>query len=126
MGGRKLLISCALLGTSLCTVGTVLARSNAIALTLISVSLFLIYISSSAASATVPIAAPTQYTASLGSMQNFGCYLGGALAPTVTGFIVQRTGSFSQALMLSPPVRLGPAAPYRVLVPQPIHVDEAR
>jgi sugar phosphate permease len=126
MGGRKLLISCALLGISLCTVGTVLAQSNTIALTLISVSLFLIYISSSAAWATVPIAAPTQYTASLGSMQNFGGYLGGALAPTVTGFIVQRTGSFSQALILSAAVSLCSAASYLLLVGQPIHADEAQ
>jgi MFS family permease len=124
MGGRKLLVSCALLGISLCTVGTVLAQSNAIALTLISVSLFLIYIASSAAWATVPIAAPSQYTASLGSMQNFGGYLGGALAPTVTGFIVQRTDSFSQALMLSAGVSLCSAAAYLLLVGQPIHADE--
>src|SRR5437660_4050412 len=126
MGGRKLLISCALLGISLCMVGTVLAQSNTIALTLISVSLFLIYISSSAAWATVPIAAPPQYTASLGSMQNFGGYLGGALAPTVTGFIVQRPGRFSQALILSAVVSLCSAAAYRLLVGQPIHADEAQ
>src|ERR1700757_3797502 len=32
-------------------------------------------------------------TPAFGAMQNFGGYLGGALAPTVTGLIVQRTGS---------------------------------
>jgi sugar phosphate permease len=126
MGGRKLLISCALLGISLCTVGTALVQSNAIALTLISVSLFLIYISSSAAWATVPVAAPSQYTGSLGSMQNFGGYLGGALAPTVTGFMVQRTGGFSQALLLSAAVSLCSAAAYLLLVGRPIHADEAQ
>jgi MFS family permease len=83
IAGRKLLVSSALCGISFCTVGTVLAQSNATALTFISVSLFLIYIASSAAWATVPIAAPSQYTASLGSIQNFGGYLGGALAPAV-------------------------------------------
>jgi cyanate permease len=57
-------------------------------------------------------------------MQNFGGYLGGALAPTVTGFIVQRTDSFSQALMLSAGVSLCSAAAYLLLVGQPIHVDE--
>ena len=113
-------MSCALCGISLCTVGTVLAQSNATALTFISVSLFLIYIAASAAWATVPIAAPGQYTASLGSIQNFGGYLGGALAPTVTGLIVQRTGSFSQALMLSAGLSLLSAAAYLLLVRQPI------
>jgi nitrate/nitrite transporter NarK len=98
----------------------VFAQANATALTFISISLFLIYIASSAAWATVPIAAPSQYTASLGSIQNFGGYLGGALAPTVTGLIVQRTGSFSQALMLSAGLSLLSAAAYLLLVRQPI------
>ena len=123
IAGRKLLMSSALCGISLCTVGTVMAESNAAALTFISVSLFLIYIGASAAWATVPIAAPGQYTASLGSIQNFGGYLGGALAPTVTGLIVQRTGSFSQALMLSALLTLLSAAAYLFLVREPIHAD---
>ena len=71
LGGRKLLVSCALCGVSACTMGTVLAQGNAAALTFISISLFLIYIVSSASWATVPIVAPSQYTASLGSIQNF-------------------------------------------------------
>jgi sugar phosphate permease len=124
MGSRKLLMTCALIGIALCTVGTVLAESNTLALTLISVSLFLIYIASSAAWATVPVAAPSQYTASLGSMQNFGGYLGGALAPTVTGFIVEKTGGFSQALLLSAAVTLCSAVAYLVFVGQPIHTQE--
>ena len=111
IAGRKLLVSSALFGISACTAGTVFARENSTALAFISVSLFLIYIAASAAWATVPIAAPSQYTASLGSMQNFGGYLGGALAPTVTGLIVARTGGFSQALMLS----AGPIPPVIVL-----------
>ena len=124
MGGRKLLMTCSLLGIALCTVGTVVAQSNTIVLTLISVSLFLIYIASSAAWATVPVAAPSQYTASLGSMQNFGGYLGGALAPTITGLIVSRTGSFSQALLLSAAVSVCSAAAYLLFVGQPIHAQD--
>ncbi len=123
IAGRKLLVSSALCGLSFCTVGTVLAQSNAAALAFISVSLFLIYIASSAAWATVPIAAPSQYTASLGSIQNFGGYLGGALAPALTGLIVQRTGSFSQALMLSAVLSLLSAAGYLLLVRQPIQSE---
>lgn len=123
IAGRKLLISSALFGISLCTVGTVMAESNTTALTFISVSLFLIYIASSAAWATVPIAAPSQYTASLGSIQNFGGYLGGALAPTVTGYIVQETGSFSKALLLSAALSIVSAVAYLWLVREPIHAD---
>ena len=123
MRGRKVLVSSALCGIAGCTVGTAFAQANATALAFISVSLFLIYIAASAAWATVPVAAPSQYTASLGSIQNFGGYLGGALAPAVTGFIVQRTGSFSQALMLSAVLSLLSAAAYLLLVRQPIQAN---
>ena len=74
----------------------------------------------SAAWATVPVAAPSQYTASLGSIQNFGGYLGAALAPTITGIVVQRTGSFSQALILSAGLALLSAIAYLLLVREPI------
>jgi len=120
MGGRKLVVSCALCGISVCTMGTVLAQANATALAFISVSLFLVYIVASAAWATVPVAAPSQYTASLGSIQNFGGYLGAALAPTITGIVVQRTGSFSQALILSAGLALLSALAYLLLVREPI------
>ncbi len=122
IGGRKLLISSALFGITACTVGTMLARSNTEVLTFISISLFLIYIVSSAAWATVPVAAPSQFTASLGSIQNFGGYLGGALAPLLTGFIVQATGSFSRALLLSAGITFVSAIAYLSLVRGPIEV----
>ena len=120
IAGRKLLVSSSLVGISLCTVATALAQSTPAALAFISVSLFLIYIAASAAWATVPVAAPSQYTASLGSIQNFGGYLGGALAPTVTGLIVQRTGGFSAALLLSAGLTILSAAAYLLLVRDPI------
>ena len=85
--------------------------------------MFLIYIASSSAWATVPIAAPSQYTASLGSIQNFGGYFGGALAPTVTGYLVQSTGSFSQALLLSAAIAVAGGIAYLALVREPIHAQ---
>jgi MFS family permease len=120
MAGRKLLISTALFGITACTLATAFAKSDALALVCISASLFLIYIVSSAAWATVPVAAPSQFTASLGSIQNFGGYIGGALAPMCTGFIVERTGGFQQALLLSAAITLVSACAYLLLVRQPI------
>ena len=120
IAGRKLLISSGLFGVAACTLGTVYARSNAIALMFISLCLFLTYIASSASWATVPIAAPSRFTASLGSIQNFGGYLGGALAPWVTGIIVERTGHFSQALLLSSAITVASAFAYLLLVRGPI------
>jgi MFS family permease len=123
IGGRKLLISSALFGIVLCTLGTAFAPTDATVIVLISISLFLIYIVSSASWATVPIAAPSQFTASLGSIQNFGGYFGGALAPTFTGFLVQRTGSFTSALLLSAGITLTAALAYLALVRGPIAVE---
>jgi hypothetical protein len=56
-----------------------------LAIAFISTSLFLPYVTSTCAWALSSVAAPTNCTASIGAMRNFGGYLGGALAPTVTG-----------------------------------------
>jgi sugar phosphate permease len=48
-----------------------------------------------------------------GAIQNFGGYLGGALAPTVTGFIVQATGSFVPELLVGASIGLVSALMYR-------------
>jgi cyanate permease len=53
-------------------------------------------------------------------MQNFGGYLGGALAPTVTGLIVQSTGSFVIALVVGAAIGTLSAASYMFIVDQPI------
>jgi cyanate permease len=52
----------------------------------------------------------------LGSMMNFGGYIGGALAPTVTGFIVQATGSFEPALLVGAAMALMGALSYIFVV----------
>ena len=53
-------------------------------------------------------------------MQNFGGYLGGALAPTVTGLIVQATGSFVWALVVGAAVGTLAAMSYLFVVRDPI------
>jgi nitrate/nitrite transporter NarK len=116
MGGRKLLVSSALFGVAAFTLGAAYTPSNAVAIACISACLFLIYIASSASWATVPVAAPSQFTASLGAIQNCGGYIGGAFAPMLTGFIVQRTGSFQQALVLSAGITVAAAITYLSLV----------
>ena len=86
----------------------------------ISASLFLVYITSTCAWALSSVAAPTNCTASIGAVQNFGGYLGGALAPTVTGLIVQTTGSFVPALVVGALIGVVSAASYFFVVDQPI------
>ena len=91
-------------------------ESNALAIAFISASLFLLYVTSTCAWALASVATPANCTASFGSMQNFGGYLGGALAPTVTGLIVQNTGSFVLALAVGAAIAVASALSYLFIV----------
>ncbi|MEJ1977041.1 MAG: MFS transporter [Acetobacteraceae bacterium] len=117
---RKYPAAIALLGTAACTVAAAYVTSNTLAIAFISASLFLVYVTSTCAWALSSVAAPTNCTASIGAMQNFGGYLGGALAPTVTGLIVQTTGSFVPALVVGALIGVASAASYLFIVDQPI------
>ena len=124
IGSRKWPMAAALLLTAVCTVGVALVASNAVAVGLLSVSLFLIYVSTATAWAMAPVAAPASLTASIGAVQNFGGYVGGALAPTVTGLIVQGTGSFVPALLTGAGVAAVAAVAYASVIGGPIPVRE--
>jgi sugar phosphate permease len=117
---RRYPAAIALLGTAACTVAAAYVESNALAIAFISASLFLVYVTSTCAWALSSVAVPTNCTASIGAMQNFGGYLGGALAPTVTGLIVQATGSFVPALVVGALIGVVSAASYLFVVDQPI------
>jgi sugar phosphate permease len=120
MKSRKYPAAAALLGTALCTLAAAYVSSNMLAIAFISASLFLVYLTSTCAWALSSVAVPTNCTASIGAMQNFGGYLGGALAPTVTGLIVQTTGSFVPALVVGALIGVASAASYLFVVDQPI------
>jgi sugar phosphate permease len=117
---RRYPAAIALLGTAACTVAAAYVESNALAIAFISASLFLVYVTSTCAWALSSVAVPTNCTASIGAVQNFGGYLGGALAPTVTGLIVQTTGSFVPALVVGALIGVVSAASYLFIVDQPI------
>jgi MFS family permease len=71
------------------------------------------------------VIAPRNLTGSLGSIQNSGGYIGGALAPTVTGFVVQATGSFVPALQVGAAIGYVGALAYLLIVPnRPIVINE--
>lgn len=57
---------------------------------------------------------------SLGAIQNFGGYFGGAFAPLVTGIIVDTTGSFTVPLVVGGVISACAAIAYAVLVRKPI------
>jgi MFS family permease len=120
MNSRKYPMAAALVGTAIFTVLTAVTPNSTLAVVYLSISMFLIYVSTSAAWATASVAAPANCTASIGSIQNFGGYFGGALAPTITGFIVQHTHSFQPALLVGAAVALGTATIYLIMVRDPI------
>ena len=120
VSSRRIPAAIALGGTAVCTIAAAFVTSNALAIAFISASLFLVYVTSTCAWALSSVVAPANCTASIGAMQNFGGYLGGALAPTVTGLIVQHTGSFVPALVVGALIGVASAASYLFIVDQPI------
>jgi sugar phosphate permease len=121
---RKYPMAIGLLGTALFTVLAAEVASNVIAVGCISAALFLVYVTSTTAWAMASVAAPANYTASLGSIQNFGGYFGGALAPTATGFIVQATGSFVPALLLGAAIATVSAVALFFVIRTPITAEQ--
>lgn len=122
INSRKYPMVASLLGIAVFTLLTALTDNTALAVTFISVSMMLMYISSSAAWAMASVAAPANSTASIGAMQNFGGYFGGALAPVVTGFIVQASHSFKPALYVGAAVVVVAMIGYWTLVGEPVPV----
>src|SRR4029077_12334835 len=80
--------------------------------------------SSASSWALATAAAPSNRIASLGSLQNFGGFLGGALAPIVTGYIAQ-SFSFVPALLTGAAIAFLGALSYLFLVHKPIPAHEA-
>jgi sugar phosphate permease len=116
INSRRIPVIVGLLGMAGFTVLAAETPSNTIAVACISAALMFGACSSGMSWALSSVAAPANLTASLGAIQNFGGYLGGALAPVITGFIVQATGSFVPALLISAAIGLASALAYLVLI----------
>jgi MFS family permease len=111
----------ALVGMAIFTFLAAVTPSAGLAVACIAIVMLCAGASSAMGWALVSVAAPENNTGSLGSIINFGGYLGGALAPMVTGFIVQATRSFVPALILGAAIGLASALAYLVMLPdQPI------
>ena len=117
---RKLPIILGMFGAAGCTIFAALTPSNTAAVAAISAAVFCGNLAGATIWALAVIAAPSKGVASLGSMQNFGGFLGGAMAPMATGFIVQATHSFAPALILSAAIAIVSACIYWLMVQRPI------
>ncbi len=124
INSRKIPIIFGLTGTAILTVGAAFASTPALAITLISVAVLFSNCASATIWGLVTVAAPPNYVASLGSIQNFGGYLGGAISPVVTGMIVDATGSFVGALSIGAAAAASGALIYLFGVTRPISGTE--
>ncbi len=64
--------------------------------------------------------APKGQVASLGAIQNFGGFLGAALAPIMTGIILDKTGEFTNVFLLGAGLLVIGALSYGLFVKQPV------
>jgi MFS family permease len=124
LNSRKIPIIFGLLGTGALTIATAYASSTTAVMTYISLAYFLSAIASASIWAIVTAAAPPDYVASTGSIQNFGGYLGGTCSPVVTGIIVDVTGSFVLALLIGAAMSILGALVYLLMVTKPISGEE--
>jgi len=113
---RKWPVCVGLIGAAAFTVPAAYTPSTSLAITYISLAMFFVNLASGGAWALVSVAAPRHLVASLGSMQNFGGYLGGSFAPVITGIVVDQTHSFVNALLISAGVAFAAALVYLFVV----------
>jgi sugar phosphate permease len=114
---RKYTIAAGALLTAVALFATAFSRGQTIAVVLLTVGMFTYSLSSGPywALATNVVSTP-KLVASMGSIQNFGGFLGGACAPVVTGVIVDRFGGFPIALTVTALLVLISAAMYGIVL----------
>ncbi|WP_186062465.1 MFS transporter [Burkholderia gladioli] len=119
VASRRNAVVIAMLGMVAFTVPAALVESNTVAIVCISVVIFLANAASACSWALATAAAPPNRVGSLGAIQNFGGFLGGALAPILTGYIAQ-AWSFVPALLTAAAIAFVGAMSYLFLVRKPI------
>ena len=116
VNSRKLPLVTGVAGAAVFTICAAEATSNVMAVICVTLAMMSGSLCAGLFWALASVIAPANCTASAGSMANFGGYLGGALVPMVTGFIVQATGSFTPALLLGGAIGLMSSLCYLILI----------
>jgi MFS family permease len=117
--GRRTAVVLAMLGMVAFTIPAALVESNTAAIACISIVIFLANAASACSWSLATAVAPRSRVASLGAIQNFGGFVGGALAPIFTGYIAQ-SWSFVPALLTGAAIAFAGAMAYQFLVLAPI------
>ncbi len=116
----KLPLIAGMLVTAVCTAAAALVQGAPLAIALVSLALFSATLASSCGWAMAAVATTPDRVATLEAIQNIGGSAGGALAPLVTGGVVQLTGSFTPALLLASAIAVLSALIYAFAVREPV------
>ncbi len=84
-----------------CSALAAVSGSAGMALTAVSAALFAANVATTTGWALAASLAPVALIATVEAMANIGGSIGGSLAPLVTGYVVQETGSFTPALLIA-------------------------
>jgi MFS family permease len=125
MNSRKLPIVGGLIGGAICTALAVLAGGDAAAIASVSAAVLFSNLAGASIWALASTAAPSAAVGSVGGAQNFGGLIGGAIAPIVTGFSLQASGSFTTALVTTAIIASAAALIYLVGVGRAIGAGAA-
>jgi sugar phosphate permease len=120
IASRKWPICVGLIFAAIFTVPAAYTPSLMLAIFYISLAMYFVNLSSGAGWALVSVSAPRRLVATLGSFMNFGGYLGASAAPVITGFVVDKTGSFGLAFLIAAIVSVAGAFFYMFVVREPI------
>ncbi|MDO1494115.1 MFS transporter [Pseudomonas putida] len=124
LGSRKLVVVCALFSAAAFTIPLSFGSGFILSVVLLCGALFSVNMASSTAWMIANTVVDSRRVASFGSIQNFGGYLAGSVAPIVTGFSIQQSGSFASAFLISAAVASVAAMAYVLLLKQPISTDK--
>lgn len=119
LASRKLMVILGLVAAAFFTLIVAFVTNVVACVALLCLTMFFINISSATAWMIVNTIVPSERVASFGSIQNFGGYLAGSIAPILTGFSVQQSGSFSSAFVISAAVAACSALAYWLLLKEP-------
>jgi MFS family permease len=115
----RFLVVAAMLATAGFTLAGALAPGAGLAIALLSAGVFSANLASSAGWTLGAVIVPAEDVGSLEAIQNVGGSIGGALAPAITGYVVQASGSFVPALAVAAAIALVTAGIYALGIRQP-------
>lgn len=122
LSSRKTIVITGLLLAAIASLPLALNISLTSCVVLLCIALFSINMASATAWMIVNTIVENNRVASFGSIQNFGGYIAGSIAPIVTGYCIEYTGSFSIAFLISSVVAISSALAYFFLLKKPIEL----